>query len=96
MALKAKSPYRLHQLEEQADGRLQLGELGKGDVFVRQGTPCMLVDISLAPFGSLPCDPGKVWVVNLQNGSTWPCSVAEEVFPAISPLLSYKTRRREY
>ena len=79
---------------------VDLKTLEKGDVFVRSGTPHMVV--------SPPADlekharasghegyAGMVWIVNLQSGGCWPVSGSEQVHPAHDVKLTFASGRRE-
>jgi hypothetical protein len=61
--------------------------LNKGDVFVRQGAPCMYVEHDTI-------SAGGVHIVNLVTGSCWAIPGTEEVWPAFDTTLTYKTARR--
>lgn len=86
-----KSPHRLSH-DEHRERPLNLSEFGKGDVVVRQGTPCMVVDVSPS-YGKLAAEEGRVWLCNLQTGSVWTVGAGEQVWPCREVQLSVKTSR---
>lgn len=71
-------------------GARELGSFGKGDVVVREGTPCMVVEVSPR---QEPADC-RAWLCNLQTGSVWSLSASEQVWPCTDVKLSYSTARR--
>src|ERR1700751_1771492 len=93
MALRDKP--RMHRLKHQEHSlivpvKLETAEVG--DVFIRQGTPCMRVGPA---DGKSPFDkPGYVWIVNLTNGSCWPALATDEVYMAFNANLTFDTARR--
>lgn len=100
MRERTKSPHRLSHQESAAFMPVDLSTLSKGDVFVRQGTPHMVVD----PPADIAKDAeaagydrytGKTWIVNLQSGGCWPTSSSEQVHPAHDVRLTFSSGRRE-
>lgn len=94
-------PHRIKHEERAAFMPCDLKTLEKGDVFIRSGTPHMVVD----PPSELQRDAlaagregyeGKTWIVNLQSGGCWPVSSSEQVHPAYDVKLAFATGRREY
>lgn len=90
-----KTPYRIRHSEKPAFMAAALGDFSKGDVVVREGTPCLLVSVSAgrAGEGMLAADEGKVWVTNLLNGSTWQASARDQVYPAFDVALTFESTR---
>lgn len=97
---KRHRPHRISHQESAAFMPVDLKVLEKGDVFVRCGTPHMVVD----PPAELQRDAlaagregyeGKVWIVNLQSGGCWPVSGSEQVYPAHDVKLTFASGRRE-
>lgn len=87
MSEQKKSPYRLAHMEHQ-QGVIDLKFLSPGDVFVREGTPCMLLHTHA------PVEEGKIMIANLTNGSAWAVSPSEQVWPATNVMLTFETARR--
>lgn len=101
MAAEKKSRHRLEHKESSSLMPVKLATLSKGDVFVRQGTPCMRVDVS-DPDTALLVPPGerlnptdaRVWIINLHTGSVWTVSGQEDVYPAYDVKLTFTSARR--
>jgi hypothetical protein len=89
MAKEQKGPHRLAHNEGSLLMPVELRSLAKGDVCVRQGAPCMIVE----PQASVPREEGKVWICNLQTGSVWEASGSEQVHPAREVMLDFKCAR---
>lgn len=78
---------------------VELKTLGKGDVCIRQGAPCMVVDLGSnvrTEYDVKEDAEQAVWICNLHTGSVWPTSGNEQVYPALEVMLELKTARREY
>lgn len=83
-----KSPYRLRHEEHNLGSLVEIGSLGQGDVFVRQGTPCMI--LQTAPTSA----PDTTFIVNLQTGFAWYVPNREQVHPVQNVLLTFESARR--
>lgn len=97
---KRHRPHRLTHQESAAFMPVDLKTLEKGDVFVRSGTPHMVVDPPVdvekdAVAAGFDRYTGKVWIVNLQSGGCWPVSGSEQVHPAHDVKLTFSSGRRE-
>lgn len=93
-------PHRIKHQESAAFMPRDLKDLEKGDVFVRSGTPHMVVDPPVevsadAVAAGYDRYTGKVWIVNLQSGGCWPVSGSEQVHPAYDVKLTFASGRRE-
>lgn len=82
--------HQLHHTEEPLGVPQALSSLSKGDVFVRNGTPCMVAAVA----DTFPADK-CVFIVNLTNGSVWSASGSDPVYPAYNVKLQISTTRRE-
>lgn len=86
-------PHRIQQ-NEKSILAISLSDLMPGDIFVRQGTSHILC----SPKNGLIREPetpdDTVLICNLTNGSTWWCSMDEEVWPCLDVTLNYRTLRR--
>lgn len=90
MAATPKAPGRLTHTETTALSPRRLDSFAKGDVFLRAGTPCMMVH------GNLPApDDHRLWVVNLTNGSAWPAAWDDMVDPVTDVHLTFASSRRD-
>lgn len=92
---EVKSEHRLSHEEGLLGHEADIGSFSKGDVVVRQGAPCMLIDPAeclLLPGKA----EGTVPIVNLQTGSAWFVRATERVHPAFHVKLSFETTRRSY
>lgn len=90
---KRPRPHRLKHEERAAFMPVDLKTLEKGDVFVREGTPHMVVDPPTEVRQNTP--HGSVWIVNLQSGGCWPIQGSTQVHPAHDVSLTFATGRRE-
>lgn len=90
-----KSPHRIRQEEVPALAERRLDSFEKGDVFVREGAPCMRLDrgVDEPPIPPKPPIIGAVPIVNLQTGSAWNEDPGKMVHPAINVVLQYGTHR---
>ncbi len=94
---KDKSPHRLAHQERSACMPVDLRSMGKGDVFVRQGAPHMMVELDSSTRAAVDKHHSvgdALYVINLQTGSVWPVSASEQVHPANDVVLSYTSARR--
>ena len=65
----------------------KISEFSYGDVFVREGSPCMIGRGSEYP------SEGKQLIINLQTGGVWEVSIDDLVYTATNVKLSYQTGR---
>lgn len=86
-------PHRMKHQERAAFMPVDLNQLEKGDIFVREGTPHMRVDPPAEVRQNTP--QGQVWIVNLLSGGCWPISGSTQVYPAHEVELTFATGRRE-
>lgn len=86
-------PHRIKHQERAAFMPVDLSTLDKGDVFVREGTPHMVVSPPAEVAQNTP--QGQVWIVNLQSGGCWPIGGSTQVYPAHEAQLTFATGRRE-
>lgn len=86
-------PHRMKHHERAAFMPVDLKELEKGDVFVREGTPHMVVFPPAEVSHNTPQD--QVWIVNLQSGGCWPISGSTKVHPAHEVELTFASGRRD-
>lgn len=92
---KEKSPHRLQQ-EEHVHQPVAVASLSKGDVFVRHGAPCMVIEPTAPVVNVTSTDhPNHTWIVNLVTGSAWPIPNGEEVWPATAVCLKYTSARKD-
>lgn len=86
-------PHRIKHQERAAFMPVDLSTLEKSDVFMREGTPHMVVS---PPSGiEQATEAGYVWIVNLQSGGCWPIAGTLQVYPAFDVSLTFATGRRE-
>lgn len=90
---KRHRPHRITHQERAAFMPVDLKVLEKGDVFVREGTPHMVVDPPADVAHMTPVN--QVWIVNLQSGGCWPISGSTQVYPAHDVSLTFASGRRE-
>lgn len=90
---KRPRPHRIKHEERAAFMPVDLIGLEKGDVFVREGTPHMVVSPPAEIEQNTP--QGHVWIVNLQSGGCWPIAGSTQVHPAHDASLTFATGRRE-
>lgn len=85
---------RLHRLQTREDSftPVNLETLEVGDVFVRQGTACMLAAVNPAP--PLLAD-GLLPIINLISGAVWWVSGKEQVHPGYDVRLEFRSARRQ-
>lgn len=86
-------PHRIKHQERAAFMPVDLKDLEKGDVFVREGTPHMVVSPPAEVEQNTP--QGSVWIVNLQSGGCWPIGGSTQVYPAHDVSLTFASGRRE-
>ena len=84
------SRHRMTHIESAAFQPCDLGSLSKGDVFVREGTPHMVVEVPAALAGSQE----QTWIVNLISGGCWPHADTAQVYPAFDVNLTFSSGRR--
>ncbi len=94
MRRQEKSPHRLAHVEHSSSSPVDLLTLDKGDVFVREGAPHMVVEVADTVHGLIPNPDDTVWICNLQTGSVWSEDVEKKVYPATNVMLEFKTTRR--
>lgn len=88
-----KRPHRLKNYESSMTLPVELYTLEKGDVFIREGAPCMRIQADnkyIIP----ETDDSLVLIVNLVTGSCWHVSAKEQVWPCYKVELAYKSVRR--
>lgn len=95
MKTKEKSPHRLAHQELSLCTPVELKTLGKGDVCIRQGAPCIVVEPPAHLIAEAK-ENGEVWITNLQSGGCWPTNGSEQVYPALEVMLTLRTARRDY
>lgn len=88
-ATKGLDRGRLTHTEVSALDARRLDSFYKGEVFVREGTPCMMLE---APVGSTLTE-GHRLIANLTNGSAWPAKGNDMVFPVIDVHLTFASGR---
>jgi hypothetical protein len=81
------------QTEERDPCSVLLRDMSAGDVVVREGTAVMVLRPPPLVTERLP-EADKVWICNLTNGSIWPASGADLVWPCHDVRLTYTTGRR--
>jgi len=89
---KEKSPHRILHEETSAIGAVDLFTMQSGDVFIREGAPCMMVSPSFVMPSEAASD--SIWICNLQTGSVWPVKKTEQVYPATDVFMTLRTTRR--
>lgn len=82
-----KSPHRLSHVEHHPGPR-KLSSFDKGEVVIRHGAPCMVVEVA-TPHP----EPNRTYLVNLLTGAAWTPSEDEEVWPATEVHLTCTTMR---
>lgn len=86
-------PHRIKHQERAAFMPVNLNTLEKGDVFMREDTPHMVV----SPPAQVIADEqwkAQIWIVNLQSGGCWPIAGGTQVYPAHEVQLTFATGRR--
>lgn len=97
MKRQEKSPHRLAHQETSSCMPVELRTMAKGDVFVRQGAPHMMVELDSSTRAAVDKHHSvgdALYVINLQTGSVWPASAKDQVYPATNVVLSYQSARR--
>ena len=83
----ARSEYRIVHQETSWSAMKKLSAYEPGDVFIREGAPCMVGR------SSEYASEGKQLIINLQTGGVWEVSLDELVYVATNVKLSYETGR---
>jgi len=87
--MKEKSPHALRHVEFSLGHEVEIQSLAKGDVFLREGTPHMLLSSSFDE------ESYSIPIVNLITGAYWHIPASTKVWPCFDVTLHFKTRRRD-
>ncbi len=82
---KLPSPHRLKCVRETAEP-IRVGELHKGDYFMREGTPHLVVEGVITHTSA----ERGVWVCNAHSGSVWCLDSETRVWPAYNVELKMR------
>lgn len=89
-----KWTHRLKNHESSMTLPVAVCTLEKGDVFIREGAPCMRMQAD-SKFIIPETDDSLILIVNLVTGSCWHVSAKEQVWPCYKVELTYKSARRD-
>mgnify|MGYP000408483389 CR=1 FL=1 len=85
-------PHKLAHVEHRlTDEPVRVDTLKKGDLFLREGTPHIVLSVPLTFSTVTPDD--QMWVANIHSGGAWPLPKNELVWPIYNATLDYFTKR---